>query len=190
MRTRPLAAALAACLLLTAPAARADNPMGYRLLSQQEAAQLPRNGGGLGLDVERSDRITDRGLTFDIIRIKDVRRGSTGAAAGLARGDQIIAVDGRVFASLTAFAAYVGAVPPGRPVEVDYIPAGGGPQQAQRVAVEVGQGGRPGQGPIAESGGMSTGKKLAIGAGAAALLGCYALGCFSHKSNNATVPVR
>jgi hypothetical protein len=29
---------------------------------------------------------------------------------------------------------------------------------------------------------MSTGTKVAIGVGAAALFGCYELGCFSHRS--------
>ena len=124
--------------LRSAQVAYADNPMGYRLLSQQEASNLPRNQGALGLDVERASQITDDGLTFDIIRIKQVHRGSSGAQAGFNIGDQIIAIDGRVFPSLATFAAYVGSTLPGRRINVDYIPTGGGPQQAQRITVLIG----------------------------------------------------
>lgn len=98
---------------------RAENQMGYQLLTPQAAAGLPRNHGSLGLDAERSQQITDGGMTFDIIRVKEVRRGSPAAQAGFAPGDQIIAVDGQVFANLVAFAAYVGSVQPGRTVSVD-----------------------------------------------------------------------
>ena len=150
--------------------------MGYRLVSQDDAASLPRNGGALGMDIERAQHITDDGLAFDIIRVKQVRRGSPGAQAGFRAGDQIIAVDGRVFASLTAFGAYVGSPPPGTEIKVDLIPAGGGPQQAQRLVATVGAAGR------AAPAGMSTGTKVAIGIGAAALFGCYELGCFSHRT--------
>ena len=173
--------------------AHEDNPMGYRLLSQQEALSLPQNRGALGLDIERASQINDDGLTFDIIRIKQVHRGSPGAQAGFTAGDQIIAVDGRVFPSLATFAAYVSSTLPGTRINVDYIPAGGGPQQAQRITVLVGAAGRSGEGastgsqePAPASPGMSTGTKVAIGVGAAALLGCYELGCFSHKSNQQT----
>ncbi len=178
----------AAAAILAMPAlcmpARADNQMGYQLLSQQAAATLPRAGGSLGLDIERAQQITDGGMTFDIIRVKQVRRGSAGAQAGLAAGDQLIAVDGRVFASLAAFAGYVGSVPPGSVVKVDYIPANGGPAQAQRVAVTLGGAGAQGHAapPPPDQAGLSTGTKIAIGVGAAALLGCYEMGCFSHKS--------
>lgn len=88
--------------------AQADNPMGYRLLSAQDAANLPRNRGALGLDVERSQQITDSGMTFEVMRVMQVKTGSPGAQAGFRPGDQIIAVDGRVFPTITAFAAYVG----------------------------------------------------------------------------------
>lgn len=182
MRTRIYTATLSACLALpwmTVPA-RADNPMSYRLVSQDDAASLPHNGGAIGMDIERAEHITDDGLAFDIIRVKQVRRGSPGAQAGFRAGDQIIAVDGRVFASLTAFGAYVGSRPPGTEIRVDLIPAGGGPQQAQRLVATVGAAGR------AAPAGMSTGTKVAIGAGAAALLGCYELGCFSHRSSRNT----
>lgn len=165
--------------------ALAENPMGYRLLSAQEAAGLPRNHGALGMDVERSQEITDSGMTFDIIRIKQVRRGSPGAQAGLQSGDQIIAVDGRVFSTLAAFAAYIGAMSPGTQAMVDYIPATGGPAQAQRVAVTVGgprRSAQPSTGGTTSTG-LSTGTKFAIGIGAAALLGCYELGCFSHRGS-------
>ena len=154
--------------------ARAENQMGYQLLSQQEASGLPHNRGSLGMDIERAQQITDGGMTFDLIRVKQVRRGSPGAQAGFGPGDQIIAVDGRVFPSLSAFAAYVGSVPPGRAVSVDYIPANGGPAQAQRVSVTLGAAGNPAQSvaPEPNSTGLSTGTKVAIGVGAAALLGC------------------
>src|SRR5438132_11440719 len=75
----------------------AENQMGYRLLSFQEVSRLPRQHGALGLEVERAQQITDDGMTFDLIRVKQVRRGSPGARAGFRKGDQIIAVDGRVF---------------------------------------------------------------------------------------------
>ncbi len=178
MRSRIFATLLSACLALplVATPARADNPMGYRLVSQEDASSLPRNGGGLGMDIERAQHVTDDGLAFDIIRVKQVRRSSPGAQAGFKPGDQIIAVDGRVFASLTAFAAYVGSVSPGGQIKVDLIPAGGGPQQAQRLVATVGSAGR------AAPAGLSTGTKVAIGVGAAALFGCYELGCFSHRS--------
>ncbi len=174
-----MAAALVAASLLAAQCvalpARADNAMGYRLLAPQDAAQLPRNHGSLGLDVERAQQIADNGLVFEMIRVKQVRRGTAGARAGFHAGDQIIAIDGLVFANVATFAAFVGSLPPGRQIGVDTIPAGGGPQQAQRVAVTIGD--------AKAAGGLSTGSKVAIGVGAAALFGCYELGCFSHKSN-------
>lgn len=156
--------------------------MGYRLLTQEDAASLPHNHGALGLDIERAQQITDDGLSFDLIRVKQARRGSAGAQAGFKPGDEIIAVDGRVFASLAAFGAYVGSLPPGSQMQVDTIPAGGGPQQAQRVAVTVGEAGRTMAVPAQ---GMSTGTKVAIGVGTVALFGCYELGCFSHRQQHA-----
>lgn len=165
--------------------ARAENAMGYQLLSEQEASGLPRNHGALGIDVSRAQRITDNGTTFDIMQVTAVKQGSPGANAGFHRGDQIIAVNGRLFPSLKAFAAYVGSMRPGTVTTIDYMPAGSGPEHAERVAVTVGGPGRPS--PQTEerqqgSSGMSTGTKLAIGAGAVALLGCYKFGCFSRKS--------
>lgn len=161
--------------------------MGYRVLTAQEAAGLPRNGGSLGIDIERAQHLNDSGLGFDIIRIKRVYNGSPGDKAGLNPGDQMIAVDGRVFESLRAFAGYVGSLPPGSQMSVDYIPKGGGPAQAQRVAVTIAA--RPGQtAPSQESAGMSTGTKVAIGVGAAALFGCYELGCFSRRGNRTPQP--
>ena len=200
MKVHLLPTLAVAALLLgqAAGPAYADNQMGYRLLSAQEASALPRNHGALGLDVDRSQQISDSGMTFDIIRVKQVRPGSAGAQAGFRRGDQIIALDGRVFPSLAAFAAYIGSSTPGSSMTVDYMPAGGGPQQAQRVAVTVGRAGQtsssaqtsnPRQTSSERSTGMSTGSKMAIGAAAVALLGCYKVGCFSHKSGSNAVPL-
>jgi len=152
-------------------AARAENAMGYQLLTEQEASGLPRNHGALGIDVSRSQRITDNGMTFDIMQVTAVKSGSPGANAGIHRGDQIIAVNGRLFPSLKVFAAYVGSLRPGTTTTIDYMPAGSGPERAERVAVTVGGAGQAV--PRTEeqqqsSGGMSTGTKLAIGAGAVA----------------------
>jgi hypothetical protein len=36
--------------------ALADNQMGYRLLSQQDAQDLPHNHGGLGMDIEAAQQ--------------------------------------------------------------------------------------------------------------------------------------
>jgi PDZ domain len=193
MVSRTVTAIVTASMLTlqwTPELAYAENQMGYRLLSVQEASRLPRNHGALGMDVERAQQITDDGMTFDIIRVKQVRSGSAGAQAGFHRGDQIIAVDGRVFPSIAAFAAYVGSISPGSRASVDYIPAGGGPEKAERVAVIIGGEGKAAayglpQNPQSEepaSSGMSTRTK--IGIGAAALLGCYALGCFSSRSKS------
>ncbi len=197
MMTRMQTAFATVALIVMAcasPRAHADNQMGYRLLSPRDAAVLPHNHGTLGLNVERAQQITDGGMTFDIIRVTQVRRGSAGAYAGFKTGDEIVAIDGQVFSSLATFAAYVGSTPPGSQISVDYIPAGGGPQQAQRVTATVGptvSGGQippsPGQGDASSRTGMSTGAKVAIGAGAVALLGCYEMGCFSHRSS-ATTP--
>ncbi len=192
MRSRTLAAFVAVALLTAQAwpaAAWADNQMGYRLLSQQEAAGLPRNQGAIGLNVERAQQITDGGMTFDIIRVTQVRPGSAGERAGLKRGDQIIALDGRVFPTLVAFASYVGSARPGSQMTVDFMPAGGGPQQAQRVSLVVGRAGQASSSQqdnkAQASGGLSTGQKMAIGAGAVALLGCYKVGCFSHRAKSA-----
>jgi S1-C subfamily serine protease len=190
MVSRTVTAIVTASMLTfqcTSKFAYAENQMGYRLLSVQEASTLPHNHGALGMDVERAQQITDEGMTFDLIRVKQVRQGSPGAKAGFRRGDQIIAVDGRVFPSIAAFAAYVGSMSPGSRVSIDYIPAGGGPESAERVPVVIGGAGRPAQAQSREadepaSSGMSTRTK--IGLGAAALLGCYALGCFSSHSNS------
>ncbi len=165
--------------------ALAENQMGYQLLSQQQAAALPRRGGALGMDIGPAQQVNEGGMIFELLRVNGVRRGSPGAQAGFHVGDQIIAADGQVFPSVAAFAAYVGSVPPGRQVAVDYMPANGGPQQAQRVGVTIGAGGRavPAQAEEPARTGMSTGTKLAIGAGAAALFGCYKLGCFNRSTS-------
>ena len=187
MGHHPAAAVLLAASLLGSQCvpspALADNPMGYQLLSVEQAASLPRRGGALGLDVGPAQRINDTsGMQFELLRVNGVRRNSPSAQAGLNVGDLIIAADGRVFPSVAAFASYVGSIPPGRQISIDYMPAGGGPQQAQRVAVTVGAGGRAVPADQSEQArtGLSTGTKIAIGVGAAALLGCYELGCFSR----------
>jgi membrane-associated protease RseP (regulator of RpoE activity) len=128
-------------------------------------------------------------MVFVIMRIKQVRRNSPGEQAGLRPGDQIIAIDGRVFPTVAAFASYIGSKAPGSQGFIDYMPAGSGPAQAQRVGVTFGGSGWSGQpsappsvpSPGQAETGMSTGTKLAIGAGAAALL-CYKMGCFSHRN--------
>ncbi len=187
MVNRTVAALVAATFLslqcLPGPAL-AENQMGYRLLSTEQAAGLPRNGGALGMDIGPAQQINEGSMTFELLRVNGVHRGSPGAQAGFHVGDQIIAADGQVFPSVATFAAYVGSVPPGQQVAVDYMPANGGPQQAQRLAVTVGAGGRavPAQAAEPARTGMSTGSKLAIGAGAAALFGCYKLGCFNRST--------
>jgi hypothetical protein len=169
------------------PAAHADNQMGYKLVSQRDVANLPRTHVTLGMDVERAQQITSQDLVFDTIRVKQVHRGSPGEEAGLVAGDQIIAVDGRVFASLVAFAGYVGSLPPGSQATVDYMPAQGGPSQAQRVMVTLAALGQTSQ-DTARTPGMSTSTKVAIGVGAAALFGCYEMGCFSRGKVNQQAP--
>lgn len=177
LTTLALAAALAVPALLPA-AAWADNQIGYHLLPADQAASLPHNGGALGMDIRRGEVITDAGMTFELLRIASVCPRSAGAQAGFKPGDQIIAVDGTVFPSLQAFAGYIGSLPPGHQITVDYLPVNGGPQQAQRVGATIGN--RATAATAARSGGLSTGEKLAIGAGAVALFGCYEMGCFSH----------
>lgn len=180
-RSSILAAVVAAGVLIAQPVYAGDNPMGYSLISASDAAGLPRRGGSLGMDIERAEQVNNNGMTFDLVRIKSVRRGGAAASAGLETGTEIVAVDGHLFASLQAFAAYVGSVQPGRQVTIDLLPPGGGPQQAQRVTVAVGSG--AGQVPKAqstESHGLSTGKKVGIGLGL--LFGCYELGCFSKHA--------
>jgi C-terminal processing protease CtpA/Prc len=187
MASRRVTAIVTASLLVqwTPQLAHAENPMGYQLLSVQEARALPHNQGSLGIDVERATQISDGGLTFDIIRVKQVRRGSAGAQAGFHSGDQIIAVDGRVFASLAAFASYVGSLAPGSQASVDYIPAGGGPEKAERVVVTLVAAGRPPQGspqnPAGETAASGMSTRTKIGIAAVALFGCYELGCFNRS---------
>ncbi len=167
------ASSLALCTVVVTDA-RADNAMHYHLVTAQEAAGLPHNGGALGLELQGAEMIHEPGMNFEIMRISRVHPGSAGAHASFHQGDELISVNGQVFPSLAVFASYVGSMSPGRPISVDYIPAGGGPAQAQRVQVV------PGQGGAASKAGMSTREKVAIGVGAAALFGCYEMGCFSH----------
>jgi len=190
-----LASVLAAQLVPAA--AYAENPMGYRVLPIEQASQLPNNHGALGLDIGPARQISDSGMTFILMQVKRVQAGSAGAQAGFRQGDQIIAVDGRVFPNAPAFAAYVRSMSPGSRVTIDYIPAGDGPREAERVAVTVGGPGYAGHserrtheaqiqgqssGQESPSGGISTRTK--IGLTAAALLGCYYFGCFSAGSGS------
>ena len=179
-------AALVAVGLLTAPPVRAENRMGYQLFTAEQAVQLPRGGGVFGMDVSRGQVIADSGMRFELLKVEEVRRGSPAAQAGLGTGDQVIAVDGRVFPSVAAFAGYVGSLPPGRTISVDYLPRGEGPQNAQRVGVTLASpagAALPSQQPAEPTEhGLSTGQKLALGAGAVALFGCYEMGCFSRRA--------
>ena len=173
----------------------AENAMNYRFLSAKEADALPKAGGTLGLNVGPGEQITSGGMTFRLLKVNSVKQGAAGAQAGFRPGDQIISVDGRVFPTVPAFADYVGSVAPGRQVSVDLMPAGGGPQDAQRLTATLGgpNGGgaapavaaappapQPGAEAPKEGGTLSTGTKVAIGAAAVALFGCYKLGCFNR----------
>lgn len=159
----------------------ADNRMNYQMLTADQASSLPKGGGKLGLNVGRAEQITSSGLTFDLLRVNGVTANAPGARAGFKVGDQIIAVDGKVFPSAAAFAGYVGSKQPGDRIAIDYMPPNGGPQDAQRVNVTMAGATQaaPGQ---AESGRLSTSAKIAIGLGAAALFGCYKLGCFHRRT--------
>ena len=174
------AAALLAASLTGPIAARADNQMGYRLETAQMAAALPRGGGSLGMKVGSEKEITSGGMTFEILKVEAVGQDSPARQAGLAVGDQVIAIDGRVFPDSKTFAQYVGSVAPGHRIEVDYMPADGGPKQALRVGVTVGEGGRSTTPDKEPSRGLSTGAKVAIGVGAIAVIGCYEAGCFKR----------
>ena len=180
VRTSRTTAVLLAAAVIAPIAARADNQMGYRLQTPQTAAALPRSGGSLGMKVGPEKEITSGGMTFEILKVEAVGPDSPARQAGLAAGDQIIAVDGRVFPDSKTFAEYVGSVAPGYRIEIDYMPADGGPKQAQRVGVTVGEGGRATTPDKEPSRGLSTGAKVAIGVGAIAVIGCYEAGCFKR----------
>lgn len=189
MVNRVMAALLATSFLglqALPTAAFADNQMGYQVLTVDQAASLPRNGGRLGLNVGRAQQINSGGLTFELLRVNSVSAGSPGAQAGFRSGDQIIAVDGKVFPSVASFAAYVGSKAPSDRIAIDYMPPNGGPKDAQRVNVTLAGAGRAlAQPSQPQPNGLSTGTKVAIGVGAAALFGCYKLGCFSHHQSSA-----
>ena len=181
MISRFVASFLTVLIAVPLMPALADNPMGYRLQSPEQSAGLQRAGGSLGMRVAPEHEITSGGLSFEVLKVEGLGEASPAAQAGLKIGDQIIAVDGRVFPSVATFAAYVGSVAPGHQIEVDYMPAGAGPGQAQRVGVTVGEGGRAApRNDVPRSAGLSTGEKVAIGVGAAAVLGCYEAGCISR----------
>lgn len=170
MVNRTAAVLLAASLLCPqclAGQAQAQNQLGRPRLPGHQAAELPRRGGTLGMDIGPVQQINENSVAFELLRVSRVRCGSPGARAGFDVGDQIIAVDGHVFPGVAAFAAHVGSVPPGRQIAVDCLPAGG-LQQAQRVSLTVGAGGQAAtqQGDPARSGRLSTRSKVTIGAGA------------------------
>ena len=176
-----VAAVLLGSQSLVAVAAAADNKMGYTLETPEQAATLAKAGGSLGMKVGPKDDITSEGLTFQVLKVEGVVAESPASQAGLKVGDQIIAVSGHVFPNTKTFAEYVGSIEPGRQIDVDYMPDGGGPKDAKRVGVTVGKGGHAAQ-PKADApksaGGLSTGDKVAIGVGAAAIFGCYEFDCF------------
>ena len=176
-----LAAVLLGSQSLSA-AASADNKMGYHLETADQASSLTKAGGSLGMKVGPKDDITSEGLTFQVLKVEGVVADSPAAQAGLKAGDQIIAVDRHVFSNTKTFAEYVGSIEPGKQIDVDYMPEGGGPKQAQRVGVTVGKGGHmavPKPDAPKTAAGLSTGEKVAIGLGAAAVFGCYEYDCFS-----------
>ena len=156
---------------------RSGNQMGYQMMSSQEAASLPRGGGTLGLTLESTQQISEQGLSFSVLRVTQVRPGSPAAAGGMQRGDNVIAVNGLVFPGIREFAQYVGSLTPGATVSVDFIPRGTQPDNAQRMTVRAGS--ADGRAPEEKSG-MST--RMKLGLGAAALFGCYELGCFSSRN--------
>ncbi len=176
--------ALVAAVLLAsqtlAGVASADNKMGYQLETAADAGSLTKAGGSLGMKVGPQDDIASEGLSFQVLKVEGVADDSAAAQAGLKVGDQVIAVNGRVFPNTRTFAEYVGSIKPGQQIEVDYMPQGGGPKDAKRVGVTVGEGGKvakPAQDAPKSAGGLSTGEKVAIGFGAAAIIGCYEYGC-------------
>ena len=173
--------ALFAVQLAAGPAA-ADNKMGYQIVTPEQASALPRAGGSLGMKIGPEEMIDSEGLHFAVLKVEGVQPSSPAAQAGLKVGDQIIAVNSRVFPNVAAFAGYVGSVPPGQQIEIDFMPAGGGPKQAQRVGVTVGEAGHavPPHQDAPQSGGRSTGDNVAVGLGAAAIFGCYEYNCYSR----------
>ena len=182
-RTTRLAASAWVAVQIAAGPAAADNKMGYQMVSAEQASAMPRAGGSLGMKIGPEEMIDSEGLHFAVLKVERVQPDSPAAQASLKVGDQIIAVNGRVFPTVAAFAGYVGSIPPGKQIEVDFMPAGGGPKQAQRVGVTVGEAGRaapPHQDAPRGNGGLSTGDKVAIGLGAAAIFGCYEYNCYSR----------
>ena len=166
--------------------ASADNKMGYRLETAADAASLTKAGGSLGMKVGPQDDIASEGLSFQVLKVEGVAADSAAAQAGLKVGDQIIAVNGRVFPNTRTFAEYVGSIKPGQEIEIDFMPQGAGPKDAKRVGVTVGEGGKaksPAPDAPKSAGGLSTGEKVAIGLGAAAILGCYEYGCIAKLKN-------
>ena len=177
--------AMVAAVLLGSQAlsavASADNKMGYKLETAEQAATLAKAGGSLGMKVGPQGDISSEGLSFQVLKVEGVVEDSPASQAGLKIGDQIIAVDGHVFPNTKTFAEYVGSIEPGRKIDVDYMPQSGGPKDAKRVAVTVGKGGhaiKPKDDAAKTTDGLSTGQKIAIGVGAAAIFGCYEFDCF------------
>lgn len=164
-----------------AGSASADNKLGYKLETTEAASHLSRAGGSLGMKIGPGDDIAREGLSFQVLKVEGVTDDSPAARAGLKVGDQIIAVNARVFPNTKTFAEYVGSIEPGQRIDIDYMAQGAGPKDAKRVGVTVGKGGHAVEtkkdAPQSE-GGLSTGEKVAIGIGAAAIFGCYEFDCF------------
>src|SRR3954447_12710637 len=98
-----LAASLVSAQVLSGQAI-AKNQTGYQLITAEEAARLPHNESLLGIQAGPGEQINSEDLNFELLKIQGVRPGSPGAKAGFKPGDQLIAVDGRVFANTQAFA--------------------------------------------------------------------------------------
>ncbi len=174
-------AMVVAVLLGSQSLASADNKMGYKLETPEQASSLTKAGGSLGMKVGPKDDITSEGLTFQVLKVEGVVADSPASQAGLKVGDQIIAVDGHVFPNTRTFAEFVGSIEPGKQIDVDYMPENGGPKDAKRVGVTIGKGGhatKPKEDAPKSAAGLSTGDKVAIGVGAAAIFGCYEFDCF------------
>ncbi len=177
-RLIPILAGTAAGAHRVAGFAPADNQMGDRPQTPEASAGSKRAGDTLGAKIRPGKEITSR-VTFEILRVEGVGAASPAEQAQLPAGDPIVAVDGRVF---PVTPTYAGSAAPDRRTGVDSVPAGSGPQQAQRVGVAAGGGGHaaPANRDVPRGTGLSTGDKIAMGVGATAVFGCDEAGCLSR----------